>query len=106
MAASPAFAAWRRMAAIPARRAAAATPIPTSFPMRRTQLPTGRSWSPPPASGSAAGRTSLDDAATFIGSSLGELMNRKDALAKQLATVEKQIAALLDEEEELRVGLC
>jgi hypothetical protein len=47
----------------------------------------------PPAGTTAAGRTSLDDAATFIGSSLGELMNRKDALAKQLATVEKQIAA-------------
>ena len=50
----------------------------------------------PPASASAAGRTSVDDVATFIGTSLGELMNRKDALAKQLATVEKQIAAARD----------
>jgi hypothetical protein len=50
----------------------------------------------PPSGGSAAGRASLDDAATFIGSSLGELMNRKDALARQLATVEKQIAAARD----------
>lgn len=41
-------------------------------------------------------RTSLDDAAAFIGGSLGELMNRKDALAKQLATVERQIAAARD----------
>jgi hypothetical protein len=41
-------------------------------------------------------RTSADSVAEFIGSSLGELMNRKDALAKQLATVEKQIAAARD----------
>jgi hypothetical protein len=42
-----------------------------------------------------AGRphTSVDNVAEFIGSSLGELMNRKDALAKQLASVEQQIAA-------------
>jgi hypothetical protein len=41
-------------------------------------------------------RTSVDNVAEFIGSSLGELMNRKDALAKQLAGVEKQIAAARD----------
>jgi hypothetical protein len=46
--------------------------------------------------GSAAARTSLDDAAAFIGTSLGELMNRKDALAKQMAAVEQQIAAARD----------
>lgn len=42
-----------------------------------------------------AGRpqTSVDNVAEFIGSSLGELMNRKDALTRQLASVEKQIAA-------------
>ena len=38
-------------------------------------------------------RRSVDSVAEFIGSSLGELMNRKDALARQLASVEKQIAA-------------
>ena len=38
-------------------------------------------------------RRSVDSVAEFIGSSLGELMNRKDALVKQLASVEKQIAA-------------
>jgi hypothetical protein len=41
-------------------------------------------------------RRSVDSVAEFIGSSLGELMNRKDALAKQLASVEKQIAAARD----------
>ena len=50
----------------------------------------------PPAGASAAGRTSVNDVATFIGASLGELMNRKDALATQLAAVEKQIAAARD----------
>jgi hypothetical protein len=41
-------------------------------------------------------RRSVDSVAEFIGSSLGELMNRKDALAKQLASVEQQIAAARD----------
>ena len=41
-------------------------------------------------------RRSVDSVAEFIGSSLGELMNRKDALVKQLASVEKQIAATRD----------
>jgi hypothetical protein len=41
-------------------------------------------------------RRSVESVAEFIGSSLGELMNRKDALAKQLASVEKQIAAARD----------
>jgi hypothetical protein len=41
-------------------------------------------------------RRSVDSVAEFIGSSLGELMNRKDALVKQLASVEQQIAAARD----------
>ena len=41
-------------------------------------------------------RTSVDKVAEFIGSSLGELMNRKNALVKQLASVEKQIVAARD----------
>jgi hypothetical protein len=32
--------------------------------------------------------------AEYVGASLGELMNRKDALAKQLAGLERQIAAV------------
>ncbi len=42
-------------------------------------------------------RTKADNVAAFIGSSLGELMNHKDALVKQLAKVEKQIAAARDQ---------
>ena len=41
-------------------------------------------------------RRSVESVAEFIGSSLGELMNRKDALVKQLASLEKQIAATRD----------
>lgn len=48
------------------------------------------------SSQAAPGRTAADDAATIIGTSLGELMNRKDALVEQLASVERQIAATRD----------
>lgn len=41
-------------------------------------------------------RRSVESVAEFIGSSLGDLMNRKDALVKQLASLEKQIAATRD----------
>ena len=35
-----------------------------------------------------------DQVAEYIGTSLGDLMNRKDALARQLAAVDQQIAAV------------
>lgn len=35
-----------------------------------------------------------DQVAEYIGTSLADLMNRKDALARQLATVDQQIAAV------------
>lgn len=45
-----------------------------------------------PASPRASDRTAA--VAEYVGASLGELMNRKDALAKQLAGLERQIAAV------------
>jgi hypothetical protein len=39
-----------------------------------------------------AGGTVADQVAAFIGRSMGELLNRKDALSKQLAEVDQQIA--------------
>ena len=49
------------------------------------------------ASGPAQARRPSDRTtavAEYVGASLGELMNRKDALAKQLAGLERQIAAV------------
>ena len=42
--------------------------------------------------GSSTGTTVADQVAEFIGRSLGELLNRKDALTKQMADVDRQIA--------------
>lgn len=45
-----------------------------------------------PITGRAKGSRVADQVAKFIGRSMGELLNRKDALRKQLAEVDRQIA--------------
>jgi hypothetical protein len=47
------------------------------------------------AAGASTSRTAsaADQLAEYIGASLGDLMNRKDALMRQLASVDQQIAA-------------
>jgi hypothetical protein len=45
-----------------------------------------------PITGRAKGSRVADQVAKFIGRSMGELLNRKDALSKQLAEVDRQIA--------------
>ncbi len=42
--------------------------------------------------GAKAGGTVADQVAEFIGRSLGDLLNRRDSLSKQMAEVEQQIA--------------
>jgi hypothetical protein len=48
------------------------------------------------AAGTTAGGTGsvADQVAEYIGTSLADLMNRKDALARQLSAVDRQIAAV------------
>jgi hypothetical protein len=43
-----------------------------------------------------AGDTVADQIAQFIGKSMGDLVNRKEALKRELADVEKQIAGVRD----------
>ena len=41
-----------------------------------------------------AGKSVADQVAEFIGKSLGDLMNRKDALTRQMADVEQEISTI------------
>jgi ABC-type transporter Mla subunit MlaD len=49
-----------------------------------------------PAKSSGSTGTVADQVATFIGRTMGELLNKKDALARQMAEVDGQIAEVKD----------
>jgi hypothetical protein len=49
-----------------------------------------------PAKASGNTGTVADQVATFIGRTMGELLNKKDALARQMAEVDGQIAEVKD----------
>jgi hypothetical protein len=55
-------------------------------------VPGGFSLSKSPSKTNGASATVADQVAEFIGRSMGELLNRKDALTKQMADVDQQIA--------------